>query len=187
MSSMSSRNESSRFLRFTFIVAVGSDDEIFLPVGDPDVLLIVHDADVAGMQPAVLERPPRRLGILVVTGEDARTAEKDFAVFGDADLRLDRRRADGPDHDIVGRRDDADGRVLGHAPGLADVDTDRVEEAQHLGSDRRRATHRGVATRETKLLLQWTVEDEPPGEVDEVPGEGVAPAIPHPDFGQTPT
>ena len=115
--------------------------------------LLVDDADVAGVQPAVIERAAGGLGVLVVPGEDARAAEEDLAVVGDADLGLDRRRADRPDHDIIGPRDDADGRVLGHAPGLADVDADRVEEAQHLGGDRRRAAHRGVAAREAELLL----------------------------------
>src|SRR5207245_3174164 len=108
------------------VLAARRDDKVLLAVGDPDMLLLVDHADVAGMQPPVLERSPRRLGVLVVTGEDAWAAEEDFAVLGDSDLRLDRRRADRADHDVVGRRDHADGRVLGHAPGLADVDTDRV-------------------------------------------------------------
>src|SRR5207247_7615193 len=115
-----------------------------------------------------------------VPGEGARAAEEYLAGVGDANLGLDRRRADGADDDVVGPRDDADGRVLGHAPGLADVDADRMEEAQHLRSDRRRAAHRSVAARQAELLLQRPIEEEPAGEVDEVPGEGVARAIPDP-------
>src|SRR2546427_790462 len=45
---------------------------------------------------------------------------------------------------------------------------------------------RGVAAGQAELLLQRPIEEEPAGEVDEVPGERVAPAIPDPHAGQAP-
>ena len=64
----------------------------------------VELADVAGVEPAVLERRARLLGRVVIAGRDVLAAHEDLAVVGDAHLDAGDRLAD-----RAARRDGADG------------------------------------------------------------------------------
>src|SRR5439155_17663136 len=51
--------------------AVGQAPDVLGPVDDLEVAVAIEDASVAGVDPAVLQRLPRRLGVLEVAPEDA--------------------------------------------------------------------------------------------------------------------
>src|SRR5690349_3291419 len=61
--------------------------QIFFAVGDEEIVVLVHVADVAGPEPAVFaENFAGGLGVFVIAVHDARTLDEDFSVLGDADL-----------------------------------------------------------------------------------------------------
>ena len=70
------------------VLPAGGDDQVLLPVGDLEEPLRIDLAHVPGVHPAVVERLPGRLFILVVSLEDPLVADEDLAVLGDPHLRL---------------------------------------------------------------------------------------------------
>ena len=68
------------------VLAAGGDDDVLLAAGDLDEAVGVDLADVAGVEPAVDDRLPGRLLVLVVALEDVRALDQDLAVVGDLDL-----------------------------------------------------------------------------------------------------
>src|SRR5262249_33991031 len=101
-----------------------------------EVAVLVELADVAGGQPAVLQRLPGGLLVLVVALADVGAADQDLAVVGDLDVAAVEGLAHLAELAGVGPRDSPGGGGLGHAPPLEDEDAGRVEEAQDLGVDR---------------------------------------------------
>ena len=84
------------------VLAARGDDDVLLAAGDRQVAVVVELADVAGVQPAVDERLPRRLLVLVVALEDVRAPDQDLAVVGDLDLAARERAADRAELEVVG-------------------------------------------------------------------------------------
>ena len=77
------------------VLAAGGDDDVLLPVGDLDEAVRVDLGDVPRVEPAVrVEHRGRRLGILVVAGEDGLAADQQLAVVRDPELEAGQRRAD---------------------------------------------------------------------------------------------
>ena len=84
-------------------LAAGGLQQLFLAIGDDQVAVFIEIADVAGGKPAVGRNGFASLvGLLVVTHHDARAADEDFAVIGDAHLDVLQGMADGAD--VVRRR-----------------------------------------------------------------------------------
>ena len=120
--------------------------------------------DVAGAEPAVgVEHLRRRLGVLVVAGEDGLAADQELAVVGDP--QLEARAAAGPtvpNRQRSGRVRRRRRRALGQAVALEDPDPDRVEELGDLLDERRAARdRRPQAPAEPLADLR---EDEPVGD-----------------------
>ena len=76
------------------VLAARRDDDVLLAAGDLEVAVLVELAEVAGVQPAVLDRAERRVVVLVVALEDVRAPDQDLAVVGDPDLDARQRPAD---------------------------------------------------------------------------------------------
>ena len=124
-------------------VLAAPDDDVLQPVGDGQVAVGVDDADVAGVEPAVLvDRLGRERGVGVAgeavgaTGEDlARLADADVvAVLVDrADLDPLERPAVGVDPLLPGRLvlGTGDRRVLGAAVGAHERDPELVGPLGH--------------------------------------------------------
>ena len=68
------------------VLAAGGDDDVLLAAGDREIAVFVELADVAGVKPAVDDRLPGGLLVLVVALEDVRALDEDLAVVGDLDL-----------------------------------------------------------------------------------------------------
>src|SRR5437899_5993503 len=63
--------------------------QIFFAVGDEEIVVLVHVADVAGAKPTIFaENFARGFGIFVVALHDARTFHEDFSILGGADLNI---------------------------------------------------------------------------------------------------
>src|SRR6266852_5280719 len=68
--------------------------QIFLAIGDEEIVVFIHVADIAGAEPAVLaENFAGGFGIFIVALHDARALNENFSVFGDADLDIGNRFA----------------------------------------------------------------------------------------------
>src|SRR5262249_50408727 len=78
------------------LLTAGGDEQIFEPVGDAQEALAVQVADVAGVEPAILERGARGLLVPEVALHDAGALGEDLAVGGEAHLRAGHRRAARP-------------------------------------------------------------------------------------------
>src|SRR5437588_4441347 len=66
-----------------------SFQQIFFAVGDEEIVVLIHVADVAGAEPAVFaENFAGGFGVLVIAVHDARTLDEDFSIFGNADLDI---------------------------------------------------------------------------------------------------
>ena len=76
------------------VLAARGDDDVLLAAGDRDEAVGVDRAEVAGVQPAVVDRAERRVVVLVVAAEDVRAADQQLAVVGDLDLDAGQRLAD---------------------------------------------------------------------------------------------
>ena len=124
------------------VLAAGGDDDVLFAAGDRDEAVGVDRAEVAGVEPAVDDRLPGRLVVLVVALEDVGALDQDLAVLGDLDLAAREGFADRADLEVVGRGDRRRGRRLGHPPALEHEHPGGVEEAQDVGADRRRAGDR---------------------------------------------
>src|SRR2546429_5998846 len=67
----------------------GSLQQIFFAVGDEEIVVLIHVADVAGAKPAVFaEDFAGGFGVLVIAVHDAGTFDKDFSIFGDTNLDI---------------------------------------------------------------------------------------------------
>ena len=96
-----------------------------------------------GAQPAVVaEHRGRRLGVLVVAGEDGLAADQELAVLGEPELEAGQRRPDGAEPVALGRVRRRGRRALRQAVALEDADADRVEELGDLLRERRAARDR---------------------------------------------
>src|SRR5690606_28182017 len=95
-------------------------------------------ADVAGVQPAVLQRLGGGGRIAVIALEVAGAAAQDLAVVGDADLYTLEGGTHGSKAHLLAVDGDYAGR-FGEAVPFADVHSDRAEVREDLGSDGRRA------------------------------------------------
>src|SRR6202158_2888553 len=62
-------------------------DQVFLAVGDEEIVVFVHASIIAGAKPAVFaENFAGGFGIFIVALHDARTLDEDFSILGGADL-----------------------------------------------------------------------------------------------------
>src|SRR5665647_564205 len=118
------------------VLAAGRDQDVLLPVGDDEEALLVDVADVAGLEPAVLEGLAGLLLLLVIALHDVRPLGQDLAVRGDLDLDAGDRRPNGPELHLVEGVAGQDGRRLRHAVALEDGQADGVEELGHVGRQR---------------------------------------------------
>ena len=114
-------------------------DEVLLAVGDLDVAVGIDQADVAGVQPAVLDRRGGCRLVVPVAGHHQLAAHQDLAVLGDADLDVGERRADRVELGAVGAVARDDRRRLGLAVALQQAHAERREEHGDLVVERRAA------------------------------------------------
>src|SRR5690606_26017926 len=121
------------------VLAAGGLDQLLLAVGDGEAAFLVQLADVAGVEPAVLQRLRRLLGQVVVAAHDAAPADEDLAVVGDADLRARQRLADRAELHVRRAVEEAARRGLGEAVALQDREPGAVEELGDLAGQRRGA------------------------------------------------
>src|SRR5712664_2764114 len=69
-------------------------DQVFLAVGDEEIIVLVQVADVSGAEPAVFgENFAGSFGILVIALHDARAPDQDFAIISGSDLHVGNRLA----------------------------------------------------------------------------------------------
>src|SRR5437588_2432462 len=88
-------------------------DQVFLAIGDEEIVVFVQVADVTGAEPAIFaEHFAGGFGIFVVALHDAGALDKDFSVFGNADLHVGNRFT-GTAHAIRGVVAGDDGRGCG--------------------------------------------------------------------------
>src|SRR5438552_1428487 len=67
----------------------GGFQQIFFAVGNEEIVVLVHVADIAGAEPAVFaENFACGFGVFVIAVHDARTLDEDFSIFGNADLDI---------------------------------------------------------------------------------------------------
>src|SRR5216683_7039163 len=138
-------------------------DEIALAVGDLEVALAVELADIAGMQPAILQRARGRLRVVPIAPHDELTAHQYLAVLGDAHLDPGERRANRIDPHLAGRIAANDRRRLGLDVALHQIEAEGDEEAADLGIERRAARDQRLqpaAEARADLVAHELVEDE---------------------------
>src|SRR3546814_14368774 len=70
------------------IVALVVDDNVLLAVGDDQTPAIVEVADIAGMEPALLQNPRRFRVVAPIAVHHQFAPDTDFTVCGDADHHL---------------------------------------------------------------------------------------------------
>src|SRR5580698_6369550 len=116
-----------------------SFDQVFLAIGDEEIVVGIKVADVAGVEPAVFgENFARGVGALVVALHDARAFGKNFAVICDGDQDVGDGAA-GTAYAIFRVVRGEDRRSLGKAVTLVNVDTDRPEKFGEFARKRRAA------------------------------------------------
>src|SRR5260370_6590630 len=104
--------------------ACGGFEQIFLAVGDEEIVVLVHVADVAGAEPTVFaENFTGGFGVLIVALHDARALDEDLSIFGHADLNVGNRFA-GTAHAIIGIIAGDDGRSFRQSIALINADSD---------------------------------------------------------------
>src|SRR5713101_57868 len=107
-------------------------DQVFLAVGDEEIVVFVHVTDVAGAEPAVLaENFTSGFGIFVVALHDARTFDKDFPIFGGANLDVGNRFA-GTAHAVFGVVAGNNGRSFRQTVALRDGNSDSPEKLREF-------------------------------------------------------
>src|SRR5690349_3719130 len=63
--------------------------QVLLAVGDEKIAVFVRVPDIAGAEPPVFAQDfAGGFGVFVVAGDDARTLDENFSVFGNADLHI---------------------------------------------------------------------------------------------------
>ena len=126
------------------VLAARRDDDVLLAARDAQVAVLVEGAEVARVEPAVLDRPEGLLRVLVVALEDVAAADEDLAVIGDLHLAARDRPPDGAELVVLDGRGRGHGGRLGHPVALEHRRAARVEELEDLVGDGRRAG-RGLA------------------------------------------
>ena len=118
-------------------VLAAGHDHVLEPIDDVEVAVVVHHADVAGVEPAAGERRARRVGIAPVALEHLRSAQHDFAAFtGAAPTRRARPRCRARGTGTADRRCRACDTVL--VPVEEGVARDRLGQPVRVGEPRRR-------------------------------------------------
>ena len=142
------------------VLAARGDDDVLLAAGDEQEAVLVDAAEVAGVQPAVLDRAERRVVVLVVALEDVRALEQHLAVVADPDLEPGQRLAHRAEAVGVDGGDGRRGGGLRHAVALEHRHAAGEEELEDLLRDRRGArgrlaqpaAERGADVLEQRLL-----------------------------------
>src|SRR6266403_361427 len=122
-------------------LAAGTLDEVALAVGDPDVAVIIEEADIAGLEPAVFEGSRGRFRVVPVALHDVVASHQDLTISGNLDPDPVEWRPDGIDLDAQGRVASDDRSRLGLAVALQQSDPDRQKEAADFGVERRAARY----------------------------------------------
>src|SRR5258708_7524340 len=114
-------------------------DQVFLAVGDEEIVVLVHVANVAGAEPAVFAKNfAGSFGILVIALHDARALDQDFAIIGGSDVHVGNRLARTA-HAVLGIIAGDDRRSFGQTVTLIDGDADGPEKFGELFGKRRAA------------------------------------------------
>src|SRR5258707_11216856 len=112
--------------------ACGGFEQIFLAVGDEEIVVLVHVADVAGAEPTVFaENFTGGFGVFIVALHDARALDEDLSIFGHADLNVGNRFA-GTAHAIIGIVAGNDGRSFRQTVALKDGNSYRPEKLREI-------------------------------------------------------
>ena len=128
------------------VLAGRGDDEVLLAPGDREEPLVVEDAEVAGVQPAVLVDHLLGGGLVVpVALEDHVALDEDLAVRRDPDRAARDRPAHGADLLRVGRVGVGRGAGLGQAVALEDGDAARRGRSARAGCRAGRPRSRSTA------------------------------------------
>ena len=133
------------------IVTLVVDDHVFLAVGNDNPAFVVEVSDIAGVQPAILDRPRSFAFVLPVSMHDEFAAAKDFSILCDLDLYSAQSRADGMHGNAGGGPVAAyDRPCFGLPIALKHGQPHRFEEYPDVGVERRATGHhRFHATPET--------------------------------------
>ena len=133
------------------IVALVVDDHVFLAVGNDNPAFVVEVANVAGVQPAILDRPRSFAFVLPVSMHDEFAAAEDLSILRDLDLYSAQSRADGMHGNAGGGPVAAyDRPCFGLPIALKHGQPHRFEEYPDVGVERRATGHhRFHATPET--------------------------------------
>src|SRR5690606_40866240 len=107
--------------------------------------LVVDLAEVAGVEPAVLERLGGRLLVAPVLAEHDAAGQEHLAVLGDARRRALDRPADRADLERLARVDRGGGGRLGEAVALEHGNPDATEEGRQARAERGGTGHGGDA------------------------------------------
>ena len=127
------------------IVALVVDDDVLLAVGDDEMAVLVEMADVAGVEPAVLQHAMAFGVVHPIAVHHQFAAYQYLAVAGDPDLDTIERRANSVHLEPRARAVAADHRPgLGLAIALQDGDADGGEENADFGVERRAAGHHAL-------------------------------------------
>src|SRR5207237_9401514 len=118
---------------------LGGDDHFFLAAADVDLAVVADLTDVAGVEPAVLERARGLVGGVEIAGRHVLAADQDLAIRCNFHLDAGDRLADGSllRAERMIERDDR--RRLGEAVTLDHDEADLTPEALELGVERRGA------------------------------------------------
>src|SRR5712692_980180 len=138
-------------------------EEGLLAIGDAEEAIAIDDADVPGMQPAVLEDLGRGLRLVVIAEHVAWALDQDLAVIRDLQLHPAKGLAHGAEPvgtRNVGRNPRA---RLGQAPALIDGHPDRPEEFLDVRRQRGAATDEHPQASADQPLPQ-RMEHEPVGQ-----------------------
>ena len=125
-------------------LAAGIFDEVALAVGDPDIAVVIEEADIAGLEPAVFEGSRGRFRVVPVALHDVVAGHQDLTISGDLDPDPVEWRPDGIDLDAQGRVASDDRSRLGLAVALQQPDPERQKEAADFGVERRAPRHHGL-------------------------------------------
>src|SRR5947207_1269836 len=117
----------------------GGFQQIFFAVGNEEIVVFVHVADVAGAEPAVFAKNfAGGFGVLVIAMHDARTLDEDFSILGNADLNI-RNWFAGTAHAIHGVIAGNDRRSFRQTITLIDGNADGPEKFRERFGERRAA------------------------------------------------
>ena len=140
-------------------------EDVFLAVGDFEVLATDKGADVSRVEPSVgVNDLGGVLGVFVVAKHDMRATGEDFAVVGEFHFHAGEDGSHGADLDLLvgGVVDGDDGAGLREAVALVDVDAGGGEDAYHVGLDGAAAGDDGQAVASellAPLAVDQTVQD----------------------------